>query len=282
MGRYIDLHTHTTASDGSLSPGEVVAEAGRLGLAAVGITDHDNTDGIATALAAGDAAGRDAPEVVPGLELSVWRGQAGSLHVLGYWMDPDHPELTARLGPLRDSRAVRNRKILERLEELGVGVDPARVEALAGGPVVGRPHLAQAMIEAGRVATFQEAFDRFLARGRPAYVERERLTPGQAVEMLHSAGGVAVLAHPGCYEIPPDVLQAEIQDLVDRGLDGIEAHYPEHSPAQTTSFLDLADRCGLAVTGGSDFHGAAKPENPLGQPPVPAGLLENLRLRLPK
>lgn len=276
--RIIDLHTHTTASDGSLAPAEVVNVAEQAGLVAVGITDHDTTAGVAEALEAGE---KLAVEVVPGVELSVNHERLGSLHVLGYWIQPGHPELAGRLEDIRGGRGKRNQRILARLAELDCPLDPEEVQQIAGGEVVGRPHLAQAMLKHGYVKSTQEAFDRYLARGKPAYMERERMSPAEAIERIGRAGGVAVWAHPGLIGLEESELEREVAGLVASGLSGIEAHYPEHSSQTTELLLSLCRRHDLAPTGGTDFHGAVKPDVKLGSLEVPAGLLEGLKARRP-
>ena len=276
--KIIDLHTHTTASDGSFAPAEVVGMAAQAGLAAVGITDHDTTDGIREALAAGE---KMRVEVVPGVELSVNHGRLGSLHVLGYWIQPDHPDLAGKLEEIRGGRDRRNDKILARLADLGCPLELSEVQAIAGGEVIGRPHLAQAMIKHDYVQSTQEAFDRYLARGKPAYMERDRMSPAEAIDRIRRAGGVAVWAHPGMIGLEESELEKEVEKLVAAGLSGIEAHYPEHSPETTELLLKLCEKHRLAPTGGSDFHGAVKPDVHLGSFEVPAALLEGLRSRRP-
>ncbi|MBN2493475.1 MAG: PHP domain-containing protein [Deltaproteobacteria bacterium] len=274
MPQRVDLHTHSTASDGTLEPGALVALAREWGLVAIALTDHDCMDGLAEASRAGRRFG---VEVVPGVELST-RRPFGSLHVLGYWIDEQHVELCAALAAIRGGRQLRNERILARLAVLGMELDAGRVRALAGGEVIGRPHIAKAMQAAGWVGSVDEAFERYLGSGRPAYVPRLRLEPPEAIALVHAAGGLAVLAHPGIAGLEPPVLEAEIESLAACGLDGLEAIYPEHSEAQRRELERLAGRLGLAVTGGSDFHGELKP-NRLGEPPVPAELLEALRAR---
>jgi predicted metal-dependent phosphoesterase TrpH len=274
----IDLHTHTTASDGSFAPAEVVKMAEEAGLVAVAITDHDTTAGVAEAQAAGEEL---AVEVVPGVELSVDHARLGSLHILGYWIQPGHPDLASRLEDIRGGRGRRNEKILARLAELDCPLELAEIQQIAGGEVIGRPHLAQAMVQRGYVKTTQEAFDSYLARGKPAYMERERMSPEEAVDRIRRAGGVAVWAHPGLIGLDESELEKEILALVSAGLSGVECHYTEHSPQTTELLLKLCRRHNLAPTGGSDFHGAAKPAVKLGALQVPADLLEGLRARKP-
>ena len=276
--KIIDLHTHTTASDGSFAPAEVVHTAEAAGLYALGITDHDTTAGVAEALEAGENL---TVEVVPGVELSVDHERLGSLHILGYWIQPGHPDLAGRLEDIRGGRGRRNEKILARLAELGCPLEIGEVEQIAGGKVIGRPHLAQAMLEHGYVKSTQEAFDRYLARGKPAYMERERMSPEEAVDRIRRAGGVAVWAHPGLIGLEESELEKEVLQLVGAGLSGIECHYPEHSPQTTDLLLRLCRRHDLAPTGGTDFHGAVKPNVQLGILEVPAELLEGLRARRP-
>ena len=280
---HIDLHTHSTASDGSFSPTELVQHAKQVGLAAVALTDHDTTDGLAEALA---AAKKLDLRVVPGLELSVDHPAAGSLHVLGYFVDPAHPELNERLDQLRNARLIRNRKIHAKLGELGMPIDWAHLETLASADdpdksqVIGRPHFATALREAGHVETNQEAFDKFLAKGCPAYFDRDRLGPAEAIKLIHAAGGLAVWAHPGIHGLALDALEAQLADFTDLGLDGVEIHYPRHRPHLIERLLQLAEEHGLAVTGGSDFHGEAKPDVPMGKPAVALELLDALRAKL--
>ena len=274
--RHIDLHNHSTASDGTLSPAALVRQAFDAGLSAMAITDHDCLDGIDKALAEGTKLGI---EVVPGVELSTKRPDGGSLHMLGYWIRQDHSELNQTLATIREGRHDRNARICKKLAELGAPIDASRVADLAGGDVVGRPHIAQALVEAGHVKSKQEACDRYLAHGKPAYQSRRRLGPKEAIALLHAAGGLAVLAHPAIHDIPKDELKAEIQAMVEAGLDGIEVHYPHHNQATQTWLLELAAEFNLAVTGGSDFHGEFKANQPMGVPFVPAALLEKLKAR---
>lgn len=278
--KLIDLHTHSTASDGSLTPTELVRAGMEAGLAALALTDHDSIDGLAEALAAGQGLEM---EVVPGVEISVQRPGGGSMHMLGLWVDHKDPGLKQGLARLQEARAERNPKIAARLNELGIELSMAQVEALAAGGQVGRPHFAQALMEMGVVADRQEAFGRFLGTGKPAYVDKERFTPGQGITMLRAAGGVPVLAHPGIMELHPAVLAELVAELKDLGLEGLEAYYSEHQPATERQLINLAARLGLVVSGGSDFHGAPKPDialgTGLGTLRVPAELMAGLKER---
>ncbi len=244
-----DLHVHTTASDGTLTPAEVVDVAAARGLAAVGIADHDTVSGVGEALRRAAERGADAPEVIPAVEINTdWR--AKEIHVLGYFIAWDDPDLAAALACLREGRLARVRRMLDKLAGLGRPVSLERVLSLGGEGSVGRPHVARAMVEAGHVGSIKEAFDLYLARGRPAYVERMRFSPAEAVRTVVKAGGVPVLAHPGG-EVGP----ALIRDLVAVGLEGLEVWHPEHGRREETLYAAMARELGLVVTGGSDSHG---------------------------
>ncbi len=265
----IDLHTHTTASDGSFSPSALVQKAHETGLAALAVTDHDTIGGLAEASAEAQRLGLD---FLPGVELSV-EDKDGRFHLLGYGFDPQFPELAEKLFTLRRSRAARNRQMADKMAALGLPVtmedvrDAAKKHAEDGeeSEVIARPHFAQALIAKGVVGSVQEAFDEYLASGRPLYQAKEVLTPADAVALLHRAGGVAVMAHPGLVPLATPALAARVRSLAeDAGMDGIEAYYSQHSPAETAFFLDLAHTHTLLVTGGSDFHGTPKPHVPLG------------------
>ncbi|MBU1276145.1 MAG: PHP domain-containing protein [Proteobacteria bacterium] len=276
--KLIDLHTHSTASDGVLTPALVARAAAEAGLAAVALTDHDTTEGLAEFLSAAQPGG---PELVPGVELSVARPGGGSIHLLGLWVDPGEPRLEKGLERVQQARRERNPKMVARLREMGVEIAMEEVEAAAGGGQVGRPHFAQVLVDKGVVHNLGEAFGRYLKRGAPAYVEKQRLEPGEAMALIRGAGGVTVLAHPGLLELHPLVLEKLVAGLKDLGLMGIEAYYSEHKPSQERQLLGLAARLGLAVSGGSDFHGANKPGIRLGAGQgtlrVPAALLAGLK-----
>lgn len=279
----IDLHAHTTASDGSLSPTALVARASQLGLAALAVTDHDTLGGLAEAQAAARAHGLD---LLNGVELSV-EDEGGRFHLLGYGFDPKNAPLAEKLVTLRRSRAARNDRMAARMADLGLPVtlDDVRAEAGEDADVIARPHFAQAMLKKGAVSSVKEAFDRYLSTGKPLYQAKEVLTPAEAIAMLHQAGGVAVMAHPGLVPLARAALADRVGSLAsDAGLDGIEAYYSQHTPANTERFLELAARHGLLVTGGSDFHGTPKPDVPLGVVfegrPAPPALLDALRARL--
>lgn len=276
----IDLHTHSTASDGSLTPSQLAAAAREAGLAAVALTDHDSIAGLAEFLSAASPHG---PELVPGVEISLQRPGGGSLHVLGLWVDPRDPDLQQGLAWLQRVRAQRNPKIAERLNRLGIAVSMDEVADLAGGGQVGRPHFAQLLVDKGVVADRQEAFGSYLKPGGPAYVDKERFDPAAGLALLRGAGGLPVLAHPGLLELHPAALAELVGELQAQGLEGIEAYYSEHDPAGERRLIGLAARLDLAVSGGSDFHGASKPDirlgTGLGAMRVPAGLLQGLKQR---
>ncbi len=288
-GSGIDLHTHTTASDGSLSPAALVRKAHETGLAALAVTDHDTIGGLAEAA---DTARELEMDFLPGVELSV-EDKDGRFHLLGYGFDPEFPELAETLTALRRSRAARNVQMAEKMAALGLPVtmddvrDAARKHGGDGeeSEVIARPHFAQALINKGVVSSTQEAFDKYLASGKPLYQAKEVLTPADAIALLHRAGGVAVMAHPGLVPLSEPALAARVASLHDAaGMDGLEALYSQHSPAETERFLELASRHDLLVTGGSDFHGTPKPHVPLGivsgGKPAPMHLLETLRSAL--
>lgn len=289
----IDLHTHTTASDGSLSPAVLVRKAHETRLAALAVTDHDTIGGLAEAAAEAERLGMD---FLPGVELSV-EDKDGRFHLLGYGFDPDFPELTEKLVDLRRSRALRNTQMADKMAALGLPVtmddvrNAAKKHAEDGeeSEVIARPHFAQALIAKGVVSSVQEAFDKYLASGKPLYQAKGVLTPADAIALLHRAGGLAVMAHPGLVPLSKPALSARIQSLAeDAGMDGIEAYYSQHSPADTRFFLDLAREHKLLVTGGSDFHGMPKPHVPLGivfegrpaSPKLLSDLRSTLRTRL--
>jgi predicted metal-dependent phosphoesterase TrpH len=278
MAGAVDLHAHTTASDGALSPRELVREAARRGLRVLAVTDHDSTDGLPDAL---EEASRLPPlRIVPGLEINCDvapppGGRASEIHVLGYCVDWQAAWFQDFLREQRTERAARIHRLAERLGELGMPIDPAEVFALVKEGAAGRPHVAQVMVRRGYVRSVREAFDRYLHAGGPASVPRRRLAPADAVAVIRRAGGVPVLAHPGLAD--RDDL---IPDLVGAGLMGIECWYSEHSAMQTAHYLDMCRRWDLVPTGGSDFHGAQSGHaSTLGSPALGMEVWERLRAR---
>jgi len=258
----VDLHVHSSASDGSLTPRQVVAEAKVRGLRAIALTDHDTIDGLAEAL----AAGRELDvEVIPGIEISA-QHEPGSMHILGYFLDHRSPQLEAQLQILQQARAARNPQIIAKLQKMGLAITLTEVEQASGGGQVGRPHIAQVLVNKGYVATFQEAFERYIGNHGPAYVSKFRFPPQEALAMIRAAGGVAGLAHPFTLEYSSSGhLRQILAQLVSWGLAAIEVYYPEHTPERQELYRTLAQDFGLLMTGGSDYHGAIKPEIRLGQ-----------------
>jgi len=252
---YIDLHLHTTASDGVLTPSEMVKYAKSKGLQAIAITDHDTIEGCEEGLSEGEKLGF---EVIPGIEISA-EHSPGSMHILGFFLDIYHPLLNERLEHLQRARAERNPKIIGKLNQLGVHITYEEVLKASGGGQVGRPHFANVLIEKKYVKSFQEAFERFLKKGAPAYVDKVRFTSKEALHFINEAKGVAVLAHPNTLGMDGySDLEKLILRLVGEGLKGIEVYYPEHSPAEIGQYKALAERFGLLSTGGTDYHGMEK------------------------
>ncbi|MEO0085313.1 MAG: PHP domain-containing protein [candidate division WOR-3 bacterium] len=265
----VDLHVHTTYSDGLMAPGEVVVTARSLGLRAVAITDHDSVSGIDEAMERGKALG---VEVVPGVEMST--GVSGEdVHILGYLLDWRAEEVQQRFHDLRRKRDERAQRMVEKLAELDVSVTIERVRELAGDGAVGRPHLAQAMLEAGAVRSINEAFDRYIGYDKPAYVPKSKLSPLEAVEFIHAQHGVAVIAHPATYGNDSVVYAA-----IAAGVDGIEVWHSDHDKRAVAHYQEVAQKNGLIATGGSDCHGGRKNNMVyLGQVEVPYQCLEELR-----
>jgi predicted metal-dependent phosphoesterase TrpH len=273
MGGAVDLHTHTTASDGALAPRALVELAWRHGVRVLAVTDHDSTEGLAEAQAA--ASGCSGLIIVPGLEINC-DVEGGEIHVLGYGVEYEAAWFQDFLRGQRAERAARVHRIATRLAELGMPIDPAEVLALVREGSPGRPHVAQVMVARGYVKSMREAFDRYLHTGGPAHVPRKRLTPVEAVGIILRARGVPVIAHPGVGG--KDDL---IPELIAAGLAGIECYYAEHSAAQREVYLELCRRHDLVATGGSDFHGPQTGRlNPPGTPGVPMLSWEALRARM--
>lgn len=246
-----DLHSHTTASDGTQSPRDNVKMAWDAGLGAIAITDHDTVSGVAEALAAGSDLGII---VVPGVEISTVAG-GQDIHILGYYVDIQDELFLSRLASLRETRDVRNEMIIARLQELGLHITMEEVlKEVANikrkGDTVGRPHIAAVLLNKGYVSSIKEAFDRYLATGAAAYANPPRIEPATAIAWIHDAGGAAVLAHPGIYHD-----ETLVESITTQGLDGIEVYHADHSSEDEARYLLLAERKGLLMTAGSDFHG---------------------------
>jgi predicted metal-dependent phosphoesterase TrpH len=266
----VDLHVHSTASDGRLSPAQVIREAAEKGLIYIALTDHDNVDGVAAALEA--AKGFPKLNVIPGIEISTDIPQ-GEVHILGYCFDYTDPELLARLEEFKNSRLGRAKAMVAKLDELGIPIKWRRVQEIAGSSTIGRPHIAQAMMEGDYVPSFQVAFDEYLGHGKPAYVERDKMLPAEAAAIIVRAGGLPVLAHPLTTADPEGL----IADLKPAGLVGIEAYYNGYSAEDVESLVALAQKHSLIATGGSDFHGIEPDEETaIGGADVPLEAAERL------
>lgn len=253
----VDLHIHSTASDGTLTPEQIVEEARRIGLTAIAIADHDELGGLQ---AARQAAGEAGLPLIPAVEINADYGQT-EVHVLGYWVDPEDAVLQRELQSIREARLRRAERMTELLRESGVRLELEDVLRAAGGGSVGRPHVAAALVEAGVCQTPQQAFNRYIGKGRSAYVPRERPSVTQALDIVRRTGACPVLAHPGLVAGHPNI----IEQMARSGIEGVEAYHPKHSPARIGSILKEAEALGLLVTGGSDSHG------PRGTDPVPIG-----------
>jgi len=266
----IDLHTHTTASDGLLSPEQLVEKARQAGVQILAVCDHDSTDSVDAAGAAGKRSG---VEVIPAVEINTDVDQ-GEVHVLGYFVDHRQDWLQEFLGKLRDGRVNRARRMVEKLNALGIKLDFARVRALARG-AIGRPHVAWALVEAGAAKSVDEAFTRYIGRNGPAYVERMTVLPEDAVRVILKANGIPVLAHPGW-----GFHEVMIPQLIAAGLEGLEVYYPDHTPAMQAHFLSLANQHDLLVTGGTDYHGEGfATRAAIGSQYVPPEVVEKLKER---
>ncbi|GAB7021774.1 PHP domain-containing protein [Salidesulfovibrio brasiliensis] len=252
----IDLHTHTTASDGTFTPTELVELAAEKGLEAVAVTDHDTVDGTAEAMRAGERVG---VEVIPGCELSASspRG-AGWLHIVGLFIQPDPTALLEAFAWLQEGRRQRNHEIAEKLQRLGINTSYERVAARATG-TVGRPHFAQELLDLGVVNSLDQAFSQWLGDRGKAYVPKRKLSPERALEVLKSVGATTVLAHPYILSLGRNTLETLVKHLKDHGLDAIEVDYTEHNSEQRGYYRKLAEKYDLLESGGSDFHGNVKP-----------------------
>jgi 3',5'-nucleoside bisphosphate phosphatase len=266
--KYADLHVHTTFSDGTYTPAQLVKEALARGVCALALVDHDTTQGIAGAIAT--ARGSDL-EIIPGVELSA-QYENQEVHILGYFLDYQDKVLLEKLKLMQAIRVERVHKIIENLKALGLKLKPQSVFDISGEAAVGRMHIARALVKDGFVGSTAEAFRKYIGDRSPAYVCGFRLSVPEAIKLIQTAGGVAVLAHP--YLLRNDAL---IEEFTRCGLEGIEVYYPEHSQGMVNFYLSLAKQLKLLVTGGTDFHGSLKPEIKLGMIKIPLELVENLR-----
>lgn len=269
----VDLHTHTTASDGKNSPSENVNLAHRRGLKAIAITDHDTVSGIEEAREKGQETG---VEVIPGIEVStLFQGQ--DVHVLGYFIDYQNSAFQDELAKLRETRQVRNLMMIERLNKLGIPITLEEVSQKQTNPAgnVGRPHMAEVLMDKGIVESMEEAFKQYLGKEGKAYVNPPRISPAEGIRLIRRYGGVPVLAHPGLYG-----LDESIEEFVQAGLLGIEVYHPDHSEAEVQRYEGLAKKLGLAVTGGSDYHGMRNGQvfhGDLGSQPVSYDMVDKIK-----
>jgi hypothetical protein len=269
--RYVDLHIHTIHSDGSSTVQEVIEAAASKGLAAISITDHDCLDAYPSAIELGSQVG---VEVIPGLELSS-EIDGTDLHILAYCIDIYNPTLTARLKEMKEARYIRARKMVENLNAQGIDLRFDTVLAIAGVGAIGRPHIAAALLREELVYSFREAFEKYLGYGLPAYVEKYKMHPHEVFDLVKTAGGVPVLAHPGVTNV-----DERIPEFVREGVLGIEAYHTEHSAAIQQNYIKIARKHGLAITGGSDFHNNSHSKSEIGVPRVPFTTVKGLKDKL--
>ncbi|MBU0479508.1 MAG: PHP domain-containing protein [Proteobacteria bacterium] len=275
---YVDLHTHSNCSDGSLSPANLVREAMACGLAAIALTDHDTMSGVDEAVAAGKEFG---VEVMQGVEISA-NYKSEPVHIIGYGLDQNHPALQELLSQLQHARKVRNGRILEKLAELKINLNMEELENSSHG-LTGRPHIARLLMKYGLVSSVDDAFRRYLKRGAKAFVAAKRFPAEDSIRVITDAGGVAVLAHPTTIDKSISTISEIVRNLTKAGLAGLEAIYPGHSSQTCKELIEIADKFGLLYTGGSDFHGAIKAISLGGapvMPPVPYKIYENLKERI--
>jgi len=281
----IDLHAHSTASDGTYSPAEVAELAKKLGLSAIALTDHDTIDGLDEFQKTGNALGI---ETIPGIEFAaLWeKHHRPEIHLVGLGFDPAHPALLSRMQEIRQSRDLRNSKMCEKLSSIGLHITIEEVAANAGGEIITRAHFANVLLQKGYIAKKEDAFSRYISPGLPGYVEREFLTPALCIQTIKEAGGAAVLAHPTLYGLGMEQLEELCEELIPYGLDGIECQYSTYSPAETKAITALAEKMDLLPSGGSDFHGKNKPNIHLGSGKsnlaIPYGFWEELKKRTQK
>ncbi|MBM4448094.1 MAG: PHP domain-containing protein [Chloroflexi bacterium] len=269
----VDLHIHSTASDGRYSPQEIIGKAAGLGLETIALADHDSIDGIAPALE--EVRKLKRLQFIPGVEVST-DVPNGEVHVLGYFIDYTSEELAAALARFRHSREGRAQGMIDRLKELGINLSWERVREIAGDGAIGRPHIAQAMLEKGYISSIKEAFDRYIARDGPAYVEREKMTPVEAVQLVLRNKGIAVMAHP--FTVPEP--EAMIAELKAAGMAGIEAYYNGYTAEEIGQLIAMARNHELVVTGGTDYHGLDdSKETMMGGVDVPVAVVQGLIAR---
>ena len=270
MDSYIDLHMHSTRSDGSFSPTQVVKRAAELGLSAISLTDHDSVNGVVEAQNVGDEVG---VEVIAGTELSA-QAAGADVHILGYFVDPADPDLQACLQKFQSARLERAEKMVAKLNRMGAKIKMEQVLAKANNGAIGRPHVADVLVEEGFVFSNDQAFHKYLGYGKPAYQPKFTLTPREAVDVIHAAGGLASLAHPILYK-----RDAMIPELIKQGLDGLEVMHIKQDRAAVRRYSELAEKHGLVTTGGSDCHGDGRGQAVMGKVKVPREFLTLMQER---
>lgn len=274
--KYIDLHTHSLKSDGSMTPAEVVSEAKKAGLCAIALSDHDTVDGIEEAVAQGEKIG---VEVIPAIEFSVQ--SKTETHILGYFIDFKNPELLKILEQVVDLRIERNHVTVKRLNELGFDITLEEVRALAPNNFVGRAHFARVLMDKGYTESVKEGFDKYMSAGKYAYCEKQRLTAKEAVELISKCGGISFLAHPHLTKLPDEELREFLKELKGYGLKGLEGYYTDYTPEMQAKYQNMAKELGLIISGGTDFHAAMKPHisigTGLGNMKIPYSVLENMK-----
>jgi 3',5'-nucleoside bisphosphate phosphatase len=283
--KYIDLHVHSNASDGTLTPTEVVDLAIKNNLSAIALTDHDTLDGIDEARERAKLAEENGYylKVIPGTEISV-SYKKRDIHILGLFIDPSNETICTALDTARRNRDARNEKMTANLREAGINITVEKMREIEGEAVLTRAHFAKFMVEHGYVKTMQDAFTKYLNDDSPYYVPREYLKPEEAIELIHTAGGLAILAHPLLYKYTLDQIDEMISYLTGLGIDGLEAIYSSNTGFDEGRMRHYANKYGLSITGGSDFHGANKPDLDLGTGrgnlKIPITVLDNLEGRL--
>ncbi len=274
--KVIDLHTHSTCSDGSMTPTQLVKHAAENGIAAIALTDHDTVSGVEEAVAAGKEYG---VEVIPAIEFSV--KSATETHILGYYIDIDNEQIKEILKEIIEKRIERNAVTACLLQKLGFDVTLEEAAALAPGGIIGRAHFARVMMNKGYVSSVKEAFEKYLSSGKPAYFGNQKLEAKTAIEAIHAAGGVAFLAHPHLVKLPDDELENFLVELKSYGLDGLEGYYTDYDEAMQNKFQAMAKKHGLEISGGTDFHAAMKPHIAIGKGTgnmaIPYSVLENIK-----
>jgi predicted metal-dependent phosphoesterase TrpH len=270
-----DLHVHTTASDGTLTPCQVIDEAIRAGLKGLAITDHDTVVGLTPAQQYVEQNNLQL-EFIPGIELNTEAGDE-EIHILGYFIDPDNAGLNQHLQDIRKARFNRTLQMVKRLQDAGMVISFEQVQTLAQGESMGRPHVARALIQNGYVSSITEAFDKYIGRGRPGYIPRYKFLPAEAIELINNAGGIPVLAHPGLIKA-----REKIIEIIRLGIKGLEVYYPEHSLEQQSHLIKLAEHYDLLITGGSDYHGPGSEESraSIGASTISFELLQQIKLCL--